>query len=709
MRRRGFTLVEMLTVIAVSSILLAIILIPLVQSFNFTRTAQAFVEAQERARQLIARIQTDISNAAAVRDNEGDRGRVAVVVPGQDGTNETVLLDGAKLDLILPSQGDPSQQRDGAFVDPDTGRADPTLQAPKGQVVAPVTPGMTIRRFFIGLKEPLTTAGDNPAFYANPNEAVLGPRSTGNENLYVLYVIDFQPFVFDGTDLEVNTALLTDTDLDNQPDDLDDPYFFVLDPPGQPVLPAPERAAKAARIANWKRQARIITSLARYDMILPIYNRQTGVVSYDGNKPRLMGLVQFRPESVGSAPAAPQAVLRQGEEAEGGAAMQADVYRTDRGGWSSAIVRIYPGTYDSSDNANNHYLLARFDSRGGDRSYRVYRYDPDSDDDGDDRNGEGPNPNDDFEVFDIRTFDSAVNTGLSYPFTRAMDAADGRSGWLGDVAARESFVPFYVDRTAGKVHFSFGIDQVGDTTLPPGPTNNLPYLDAGPALTPVTDTGLVGNFYDPAYATINKLFNKLWWDMQSATLPDLRPNVHRFVDLRVTPNEDGTESPLDPDANLGFARAFIVPGSEVVYGPDQNPGPNYGNEIRYTRTTREPGVNQYKLNYVNLPEPDYAAMGLPNPPAVYDSTDFVSAIVQPRYKAGYLQLNSDPNVPLPDATIRVYYRFQLVGPTDTVTVDYDTREAISITLSLRSFPRTTTSTPQILSLQGSATVRNFVK
>lgn len=709
MKRRAFTLIELLTVIAISSVLLAIILIPLVQSFNFTRTAQAFVDSQERARRLIADVSEEIANASGVRENDGDKGSVAVVVPGQDGTDETVLLRYAKVDIVKPALGDPSQRRDGAYVDPDTGRADPTLKAPKGQPIMPGAPGMTIVRYFIGLYRPLATNNLDPERYLNPYDGLLMPRGGGDENLYVLYRIEFQPYIFDGTTLAVNTDLLTDADANGAPDDLDDPYFFVQDPPGQPVLPPVERQQKADRIANWRRQAKVVTALSRYDMVVPVHNRQSGEVTYDGNVPRITALAQFRPTAVANAPAEPQTVLRLGEESDAPESLQADVFHTDHGAWSSAIIRVFPEGYAAASPTDNAYLVGRLDPEANDRRLRLYRYDPDNDDDGDDRNGEGPDGTDDLEVFDAKAYDDAITAGSSYPFTRAMDAADTRSGWLGDANARALFCPFTVDARSGKVLFSFGIDQVGDTNVPMSANNNLPYLDAGPELTPVSDSGLTGNFYDPAFGSINRYFNKIWFDMQNGALPDLRPDVHRFIDLRVTPNEDGTPSPLDPDSTVGFSRGFIVPGSEVVYGPDQNPGPNYGEPIRYTRVTRSPGINQYRLNYTDQEEPDYTLLGVPAPPVSYSSTDFTSAVIQPRYKAGYLQLNSDPNTPLPDAAIRVYYKFQMIGAGDTVTVDYDTREAIQIMLSLRNYPRTSLGAPQIVTLQGSATVRNFLK
>ena len=56
---------------------------------------------------------------------------------------------------------------------------------------------------------------------------------------------------------------------------------------------------------------------------------------------------------------------------------------------------------------------------------------------------------------------------------------------------------------------------------------------------------------------------------------------------------------------------------------------------------------------------------VPNPGILYIATytpgNFSSEVFQARFKVGYIQLNSDPNVPLPLGNIRVNYRFQFTG------------------------------------------------
>lgn len=711
LKRKAFTMVEMLTVIAITAVLMGIIIIPLIQSFNLTRAAQGFSEAQDKARFLIERISREISNSAGVRDNEGLKGAIGIRIPGRPtalgGTNggaqEVMLIEHGKIDFYKPAQGDPTNRRDGAFVDPDSGRADPTLRAPRGQMVLPTTPGMTLVRYWIGLRQPLNPNDPTLAWdYNNPYDGLLMARNGDRDNLYVLYRAEVQPYIVrqPGFQWVVNTDLFADDNGDNIPDDIDDPWFFMQNSPGQTSTPG----AKARRMKLWMKQATIVTEFARYDMIQPIFNKSNRQVTYDGNLPRVLPLIQFRPTRISDAPAEGQQAIRLGEESDNNGQISADVFKTDFGSWSNAILRLYSSSWNGSNAANNHYLIVRpVDTPTGKRT-RLFRYDPDLDPDLNDRNGEG-DPADDIEMMDITTYEQFISSGLVYAFTRAVLDADSRSGWLANAQYRAEFIPVLPDPAMGRILAGFANTEVG-VDVPGGgvrrPDNNLPAVDCGQPLTPVVDTAPPGVFSD--YENdINRRFNKIWADF-----PALRGRAHRFVDLRVAPNADGSSGVLHP--LTGFARAKIVPGSEVVMGPDQTPGPNYGAAIRYSRTTRTPGPNQYRINYVDQPEPtDWALLGLTPPPAVYNRLDPTSALFQAQYKAGYIQLNSDPAVPLPVGNISVYYRFQMTRPGDSVAVDYDTRKVISIRLTIRNYPQTTIPNPQDITLTGTATVRNYVR
>lgn len=713
--RRAFTLVELITVLAITAVLLTIIIIPMIQAFSFTRAAEGFTTAQESGRRLIEQITREIENSAGVRDNDGNRGSLAVVVPGFDGTDVTVLAPYAKLDILLPAKGDPSNRRNGAYVNPDTGVADPTADAPLGQVNLPVSPGLTVKRYFISLKNPLNAAGTGPGRYYNPYvDYVRGGNQQwqtvgeGEDNLYVLRVAEVAPIIFVGGTFQVNTEFFADDDGDGRAD-LDDPFFMALDAPGGPVLTAPQRAAKIARMQAWTRKSTIITEFRRFDMIQPLINKRTRTLITVGNVPRMNTLIQFRPTTVASEPATGAVALALGSESDNAANLSPDVFRTKNGAWSSAIVRFYPTGYNPGNINANDYLIGRFDARAAGRGYRVYHYDPDNDPDNDDRNGD----NNDLELFDVAAYLDWSANGAVYPLTRGMASANANSGWAGNAALRSRFAPFIPDLAGGKILTSFGIDQWGiddpTGTVPPRADDNLPSKGTGAELTPTTDPTPPGLFSDAIYQNdINRQFNKVWADNPTLQVPG---GVHRFLDLRLTAQADGTPSPLHPDPAIGFAQARIVPGSDIVIGPDQNPGPNYGQPVRYIRVTRNPGKNQYAINYADLQEPDWTLLGYPAPPAAYTPTNFVSAVLQPRYKAGYVQLNSDPNLPLPgNAAIIVNYKVQFTRTGDTVAVDYDTRQLMSILLTIRNYPQSTAfPSPQTLTLQGTAPVRNFIR
>jgi len=102
-KRRGFTLIELITVMTITAVLLTIITVPLVQSFNLTRAAQGFADAQDRARTLIDRVSREVANSAGVRDNTGVRGALIIRLPGRNGNQEEIQIEGIKLDVIRSS------------------------------------------------------------------------------------------------------------------------------------------------------------------------------------------------------------------------------------------------------------------------------------------------------------------------------------------------------------------------------------------------------------------------------------------------------------------------------------------------------------------------------------------------------------------------------------------------------------------------------
>lgn len=728
-RRTGFTLIELITVLAISAILLTLIAIPVVQGFNITRAAQAFADGQDRARQVMARIEREVGNAASVRDNTGLAGTVNVRVPGlAANTQEVVSLPFSKLDFYKPAEGDPSAfvvtgggRR--AYIDPDTGKADPTLRAPKGQVNLPATVGLTLVRYWVGLRNPF-------ANYNNPYDGLLMQRRAGADNLFVLYRAEVQPYVLDPVSgrYVVNANLFFDQDFDSDPATagplLDDPSFFLDNgnmggtyagtPPGwgEPGVPAVGGPTKAQMVRNWLKVSTVVTEISRFDMIAPIYDRRTRRVSYVGNAPQLVSLIQFQPTAVTNEPAEAVLAVRTGEETANADKVGPDAFRTDYGAWANLRLQVLPSQLPVSYGRGAGLTLA-----GDVRP----TYDP---------LGTAPRVLGGLRVANnTETFSLSLNTGeeifdvseylrarLSRPqsaFTQGVQAAQNRSGFLSNPIAVRNFMAMVPDPRAGQIQASFDIREVSQpTSLAVTFDRNLPAVATGQPFTPDTEPSAAS--WD-AVAGVNTRFNRLWATWGSLTTALNREQyAKRFLDLRQVNQPDGSLSPLNP--SLGLERVSIVPGSEIVIGPDQRPGPNFGQPVRYTRVSQRPvGANQYLINYVNQREPDWVALGFsaasPNlyNPMSYTATDFLSAVLQAQYRVGYVELNSNKNEPIPNGNIFVQYRFQFTEPNDVVAVDYDTTENIQVVLSIRNYPQSTNPEPQITTVVGSARVRNFIR
>jgi prepilin-type N-terminal cleavage/methylation domain-containing protein len=763
LRRRAFTLIELITVMAISAILLSIISIPMFQTFTATRTAQAYSDAQDRARLLTDRISREINQAASVRDIEGLGGRVAVVLPiparGVDDAGAPVITGGGfvnlamnycKLDLVLPARTNPGGAP-GVFVDPGTGKIDPTLRSGKGQILTPVASGNTIRRYWIGLRNPFSN-------YNNPYDGLLMARSGGTDNLFVLYVAEVEPIRYVNIAGVMTPQVNTDffdadpSDPTNRTPLYDDPNFFLATGAdfGAPV----NNDAKAQRVRNWLGRAQIVTELNRYDMIQPIYEKNTRAVKFNTAgpvpTPRVSPLIQFRPSHVETDSSDAQLATSIGTESDSLQSVGSEVFQGQYGLWSNLVVRAYPSNWAPSQ----PYQVGRRDTL----DYIIFGVNPAVTGASDIAAGSGT-PFFNISAYERFNRNRMTDPNSRYPFSLALlgPMATGTPS----LADQSVFMPFSVNRTTGKLVTSFAISNVGNVGLNPNTGNNiyspddqnpgnLPqvcvqggvnsgWTNLTPALTPTTDNVVAGTFSDAPYFdttynrfNINRVFNKIWGDAQAGRngIPSqfgIPGGAHRFIDLRVVPQGDGTPSPL-----LLSNKAQIVPGSEEVFGPDQLPGGNNGMEIRYRRVNKEPGPNEYRINYTNILEPTvagYAAMGLPVPPVAYDRTNFVSAVVQPRYKVGYIQLCSQPEVPIPavmqidsrlpgdppgttytvPGRIRVVYKFQYNNANDVIRTEYDTRQLMDVLVTIRNYPQSSIPNPQTVTMKASANVRNFTR
>jgi prepilin-type N-terminal cleavage/methylation domain-containing protein len=154
-------------------------------------------------------------------------------------------------------------------------------------------------------------------------------------------------------------------------------------------------------------------------------------------------------------------------------------------------------------------------------------------------------------------------------------------------------------------------------------------------------------------------------------VPNNAPNIRRYVSLMDLDN-DGVMD--DARNHLTFPTASIVPGSEVVIGPDQRPGPNYGSPIRYQRVSAAnatPGPNQYRILY-------------------QDAVPYQEVLrnygFTPQLLRGYIEFYSDPRMPLPpnaEIFVTFYYRFNLNG--DSYVADYQTRRLMNLKVGLKFY------------------------
>lgn len=827
----------MLTVLAITAVLLTIIVYPIIQSFDLTRAGAAFADAQDEARALTSKIADEIGNAYSVRPTSNliatawypngvvnpsvnaslPNSSMVIQVPGLNGQTVEEALLYTKLDLIPPAQGQyPTNGQNGGiqaggaygaggFSNPVVGKVDPTLKAPTGQFGAPVTPSLTMVRYFVALRNPILP-------YHNPYNALLAVQNGGRDNLFVLYRSVVAPYVAYNGALVPNTALFGTTGTSpNVNVTLDDPRLMALDYTNAGAVAQDPHNVRLyhwlGQMAPWETNADPVadnpanfahtvvqTQDTRYDMIAPQYDIQNQKVYYDGNIPRITPCVQFRPTVVSNDPTAGQEAVRQGEESDNALLIAPDVYKTEYGLWNTNIVRTFPEGYTPG----SAYLIG-YPAQTGAPGFSVYYYNP---------AGGQSEFTGGTEMFDDYDYSMSVVNGVTNSFTVGALDANSRSGWLSEPVCLSTFTPYNILSGPGKVVTSFDISEVGtgmalpsdayeDPNRPDLPTiwNSIGPYDAGSTSTDPNFTSgtWTGNFpWSPLGPTSN-LYQNLWTPTNNASnpydineafnqaydeFPDQDGNVQRFLDLRVIPQEDGTYSPLfpsyngattssyygavaaSPDAVTGFlsvpgstnratiSKCRIVPGSEVVYGPDQIQGPNQGHPIRYTRTTHpNPGPDQYRINYVDQTEPTdingnvtaaaYTARYNLTPtelgsfdPGNYDPTNFVSAVLQPQYKAGYIAFDSDPDLPIPTGytptggsfipvPIKVDFRFQFTGTvpnsllasgagaSDVFAVDYDTRQLMQVLLTIRNYPQSTVPNPQSVTLKATAAIRNY--
>jgi type II secretory pathway pseudopilin PulG len=220
--RAGFSLVEMLVVIALTIILMGLLLGPLSQTFNLTSRGRTMVAAQDNARFALQRISRDLSDAMlVVADRPLNIWHYSKYAPADrpspspDAVPVAQPTTAAMIDLVLPKMryfctypSNPHYLLD-SEVPPNV--AIDTCPRPEhaGAIVErrplePLQPEHNIIRYFIGLRDPVNATGspDQPAvLYPGANSDLphylngfLFPNTAGGyDNPYVLYRVEFDP------------------------------------------------------------------------------------------------------------------------------------------------------------------------------------------------------------------------------------------------------------------------------------------------------------------------------------------------------------------------------------------------------------------------------------------------------------------------------------------------------------------------------------
>ncbi len=674
-QKRAFTLIELLVVMAITAVLLTLVAIPLVQGFKLTKTGQAFADAQDKARQIIGRISKEISTAAGVLDNSPLASAVEIRLPlgtpqpGESGNTVTsavrnpgdpfgsIYLHNAKIDIIPAAKGDPGNPQ----FNPGRLKIDPTLKAPIGQINLPVAPGQTIVRYWIG-------QADIERQYLNPYQPTIIGATAGAENLFVLYRAEVSPFILVGGNWVPNTQFFP-VDANGQVV-INDPGFFVLNP-RQPIGAL---AAHQTRARNWAAVATIISQDLKTDFIIPEVDEATGETVYDLYPPaagfyipRVRSLIAFQPVRVNNEPAESNNLLRPGIETVDGETRGApEYYKTEMLGWTKdSLIRLFTG----DPTLNQPYFIGRWrQPLGGGNplenfNQEIVRFDPTVDTD--EFNGGTV-------IFDLSGYLAAKETN-PYP--------NLGSFIVPNVGPAVPIVLFRSDPRRGRIMMSFSATEA--MGLDPSFTTN------------VVNSNLTG-----------------WVTSITGSVPAARQDLgRRFIDLRGLVPAVGTF--FNPLGNLAQGWAIdsrIVPGSERVVGPDMRPGPNFGQPIQYARVAQSqaPGLNEYRINYTDIAEPtDYTTfLGIPDPGVNLD----VATYIQPRFKKGYIEFNSDPALAFPlNGNFTVTFNFQLNRPTDTMNVDYDSSQQISVEMTLRRYPGERETKAQAVTVKDVVTVRNYLR
>ncbi|MCL5104156.1 MAG: type II secretion system GspH family protein [Armatimonadetes bacterium] len=579
----GFTLMELLVVMAISIILMGLVLYPVAKSFELTRNAQAMVEAQDSARISIERIGRELGEAMDVLDYTAEPLEIPVADTAAGATIPPIYwlrIPSAKIDFVLPrmlvhcGNPDTTQHPDGQPRDfPRGGEALPACPICNRTEYIEIRPRLpleqdvTVVRYFLGLRynNPTTArAKDDPPYFGW--ESPWGKNVAADAgNQVVLYRIEFDPTDTTIFSSDANQAVQELAEV------LNDPRFFY----SEQTVPGSRGSSENLKYWQaWAEKARIV-GMGKYEDLVTAVDSDVSTPRFEALEPS----ITFKYAKVDNDTFAGSNPNDKSSEYPNAVPT---VYRAKYGFWLQDPFTVGVYTYqDVNQNGTSSVNITDYSTAiNGNNDLVIVK------------NGGA-------EVFNISEY---MRTGYIPP---------------------ETEMAFYFDfaRGGGQQILNLGRGTVNFALDPRDPTKpNDPVCTLDPW-------------------EINSRF-------KSVSSND-RSSARRYAYLRYF---DGNV----PGERMTYAT--IVPGSEVVWGPDMTPGSDGSRLVRYERvpqTLGYPELNQYKI----------------------------------QYDTGIIEFSRVPDQNLPEtgASIMANYKVQFNRNGDVVRGDYFTKSLVNIHVGIRMF------------------------
>jgi prepilin-type N-terminal cleavage/methylation domain-containing protein len=731
----GFTLLELLIVIALTAIIIVLVFRPLIDSFNLTSRAGTQIESQTAAREVLREVSDTLGEAELIYDNTRPNAVINIWLQDNGGNPIVSQLPFGLVDYVAPGhQADQTTNPTGP-TDPTTGEPilDPTAPAGKKAVSLPVAPGRVIERLFLALRDNTSGADKHNAGaagdptgkpqsgmpvnavgqyhgYANRWADPQQPGSPGNDNRYTLYKAQFLAYIPNPDNKSTyipNLSLFhtgtnpfdptSKTDKITDPIIQNDPNFFYDDQMAGDAgskgdqkwaVPGWKDLVGDGHVYYWENWRAVATSMLELNKAdtIGLDRDAKGNIVYDGNgRPTPRALITFAPTYIENEAGNPVAMSATGSEVS---YVASPAFILQHGAWTTPFrVLVYQNNVSPLTNPITI------------------------------------NPGADPVAQNTTFYEYIIN-----PLTNATQIVYHDNGAVsGDIGpmispTNNTFTnlnpqyAFTVDYQRGIVNFAFPQWEFTQKDA-----NGQPIRQQYNAIDINSGMDGVNPVYVRRYLCLDDQGNNVPPDQMPAG--SVSPLAALFL------------SPTLNDATTTPQRVHIVPGTEVVYGPDQRWGPHYGWSIQYTRVSSEAGAvgpNQYKILYDATPNAiARAAAGDQNDPRVrcgyieFDSTPDPSATanLQPNTDprktadvesptAGIYRTHSLPTLKTQNGAdvqadpVLVQYNFQMNRSSDVVKVDYLTRELMTVAINSRLYDPASAS-PQDTVLTSQVKVRNL--